>query len=89
MDSGHSASVVIDAPKKKKPIDVLDLIRENERLVDGDHDDGRFADIPGALVVLRNKGDLKPETHEGITAAGFQKDLICPKELLLSMCETL
>ncbi len=89
MKDGHSSSAVYHAPKKRKPQALIDAIASHAHVVDGDLDDGRFADLPSSLVLLRNKGTLKAETHLGLTKQGIQSDLMCPTELLLKKCETL
>ena len=75
---GHGVSIVCESEKKKKPPLVLDLITAHEHVIDGDLDDARFADPPGAIVLLRNKGPLKVDKHCGTRKNGRQKHLIMP-----------
>jgi len=88
LDDGHCASIVCEAHKKRKPRRIMNMIELNPHVIDGDTDDGRFADKPGTLVVLRCKGTLKPETHLDLVN-GRQTDLITPTPILLQYAREL
>ena len=76
--AGHSVAMVVQSEKKKKPKEIMDLIQQCPHVVDGDLHDGRFSDPNGGVVLLRNKGNLKVETHLGEDEKGRQLDLITP-----------
>lgn len=81
QNAGHSVSIVVPSVKHKKDKELLDLIRDNECVVDGDLHDGRFTDPYFGIVLLRNKGNLKTDTHLSLKN-GRQTDLITPIKIV-------
>lgn len=75
MLHGHGCSIVCNSFKKKKDDAIMALINDYTKVIDGDLDDARFADPPGAMVLLRNKGPLKSCT---LRKNGSQSGLIMP-----------
>jgi len=87
MLMGHGCSIVCESVKKKKPQNLLALISAYPEVIDGDLDDARFADPPGAMVLLRNKGPLKVESCK-TKKNGLQKGLIMPAENIIRFAQS-
>jgi hypothetical protein len=86
MLHGHGCSIVCNSHKKKKDDATMALINDYTEVIDGDLDDARFADPPGAMVLLRNKGPLKGCT---IRKDGSQGGLIMPTTNIIRFAQEL
>ena len=78
---GHSVSMVVPSEKKKKPKELVELLESEDFVVDGDLHDGRFSDPSHGIVLLRNKGNLRTDTHLGVKNER-QIDLITPTSIV-------
>jgi hypothetical protein len=84
---GHGCSIVCESVKKKKPDNILALINDYTEVIDGDLDDARFADAPGSMILLRNKGPLKVESCK-VKKNGSQKGLIMPSQNIIRFAQS-
>lgn len=84
---GHGCSIVCESVKKKKPRNIEALISAYSEVLDGDLDDARFADPPGSMILLRNKGPLKVHMC-GTKKNGNQSGLIMPAENIIRFAQS-
>ena len=87
MRLGHGCSIVCESVKKKKPQNIMALINDYVKVLDGDLDDARFADPPSSMVLLRNKGPLKVSMC-GKKKDGSQSGLIMPAQNIIQFAQS-
>jgi hypothetical protein len=85
---GHSISVVFPSIKRVVPKELTELIKSDLRVLNGDKHDGRFTEPKGSIVLLRNKGSLKIDTHLN-TIGDRQTNLITPIRTIINFAKEL